>query len=63
MTRIDTLVAQAGEIVLTRRGHPVARILPLGGPRRLPSRAGLRQKMSRMSIPSEDLLRAERNAR
>jgi prevent-host-death family protein len=63
LASIDELVAKEGEIVITRRGRPVARILPLTGPRRLPSRANLRGKMPRLSVPSEVIVRAEREER
>ena len=59
---IDQLVAKEREIIVTRRGRPVARILPLSGPRRLPSRASLRAKMPCLT-PSEALVRSERDER
>jgi antitoxin (DNA-binding transcriptional repressor) of toxin-antitoxin stability system len=60
---IGELLAKEGEILLTRRGRPIARILALSGPRRLPSRANLRSKMPRRLVPSEILVRADRNER
>ena len=63
LTDIDELIAKEGEILLTRRGHPIARIVPLSGSRHLPSRAILRSKMPRMRTPSEALVRAERDSR
>ncbi len=63
LTSIDELLAKEGEIVLTRRGRPIARLLPLTGQRRLPSRANLRRKMAPVSTPSEALVRADRDAR
>jgi len=63
LTNVDEIATKVGEIVLTRRGRPVARILPLRGAHRLPPRASLRKKMPRMSVPSEALVRAERDER
>lgn len=62
LTSIEELLAKESEVVLTRRGQPVARILPLSGPRRMPSHANLRSKMPRLT-PSEDLVRADRDER
>lgn len=63
LTAIEELVAKEGEIVLTRRGKAVARILPLSGPRRLPSCSRLRAQMPRMKTTSEALVRRERDER
>jgi antitoxin (DNA-binding transcriptional repressor) of toxin-antitoxin stability system len=62
LTSIEELLAKEREVVLTRRGQPVARILPLSGPRRMPSRANLRRKMPCLT-PSEVLVRADRDGR
>ena len=63
LTELEDLIAKEGELLLTRRGRPVARILPVTGARRLPSRARLRSQMPRLSTPSEVLLRKERDER
>jgi antitoxin (DNA-binding transcriptional repressor) of toxin-antitoxin stability system len=64
LSGIERLMAENGEIVLTRRGKPIARILPLHGPaRRIPSRAKLRKKMKPVGTPSEELIRSERDER
>jgi antitoxin (DNA-binding transcriptional repressor) of toxin-antitoxin stability system len=63
LTAIEELVEKEGEIILTRRGKAVARILPLTGPRKLPSRASLRRKMPRLKTPSEALVRLDRDSR
>jgi prevent-host-death family protein len=60
---IDEIVAKEGEIVVTRRGRPVARVLPVRPRRRLPSNAALRASMPRMKTPSEILIREDRDAR
>ncbi len=61
--RLDEIVAREGEIVVTRHGRPVARLLPARGRRALPSHADLRAKMPRLSIGSEIYVREERNSR
>ena len=63
LTSIDELVAKEGEVVITRRGRPIARILALTGSRRLPSCAKLRSKMPRLSTPSETHVRRDRDER
>jgi prevent-host-death family protein len=60
------IVAQveAGEeIVITRWGKAVARLVPAPrGPKRLPSLAGFRGRLARVGTPTAKLLRAERDA-
>lgn len=63
LSNIEALAAAEGEILLTRRGRPIARILPLGRSRRMPSRRALREKMPYTELPSEELIRAERDER
>jgi prevent-host-death family protein len=63
LTQIERLVSEQGEILITRRGRPVAKILPLGPRRLLRSRSALRQMMPVMNTPSEKLIRAERDER
>ena len=63
LTRVDQLLARQGELVITRRGRPVARVLPMPSGRAMPSNRDLRAKMSRMSVPSEVLIREDRDSR
>ncbi|HVR27907.1 MAG TPA: hypothetical protein VMS86_00105, partial [Thermoanaerobaculia bacterium] len=60
--RLDDLLDQEGEIVLTRRGRRVARILPIRARRQLPSHRDLRQRMPVLTSSAE-LVRVDRNAR
>lgn len=62
-SRVDEIVAKEGEIIVTRRGKPVARILPVRPKRQLPTNADLRASMPRMKTPSEVLIREDRDAR
>lgn len=61
--RLDELVEQEGEMIVTRHGRPVARILPARGARVIPSRRALRESMPPMGVPSEALVREDRDER
>ena len=63
LSHLDELVAEAGEVVVTRRGRPLARILPARPRHGIPSRAELRASMPRLKVPSEVLIRQERELR
>ena len=63
LPRLDELVSREGEVTVTRRGQPIARLLPLRSKRRMPSHADLRGSMPRLKIGSETLIRAERDER
>lgn len=63
LARIDRLVAREGEVTVTRRGRPVARLLPLRGKRGMPTHADLRASMPRLRGGSEVLVRADRDER
>ena len=43
--QLDALIAAEGELVIRRRGEPIARVLPMTPQRRLSSHADLRQRM------------------
>jgi len=60
---LEEIVEKEGELLITRHGKPVARILPLERPRRLPSLKALRDSMPFQEIPSEVLVREDRDAR
>lgn len=61
--RLDELVCEAGELVISRHGKPIARVLPMRGRRARPDHADLRARMARVPEPSEALIRAERDER
>ena len=63
LTRLDDLVLREGEVVVTRRGRPIARLLPLQSKRRMPSHADLRASMPRLKNGSERHVRTERDER
>jgi prevent-host-death family protein len=63
LSELDTLVERAGEIVITRRGRPIARLLPVADAKAKPDHGALRDSMPRLKTPSEALLSAERDER
>lgn len=60
LAQLDELVSREGEVVVTRRGQPIARVLPLPSKRRMPSPADLRQHAT-FEEGSEKHIRAERD--
>ena len=63
LPRLEQLLEEEGEILITRHGIPVARILPTVPAGGIPSRADLRRKMRRVEVGSEVLIRDDRDAR
>jgi prevent-host-death family protein len=61
LSQLEKLLAEEGEITITRRGEPIARVVPISPLRKIPSPQDLRQKMPRMKKGSEALIRAERD--
>jgi prevent-host-death family protein len=61
--RLEELVEEAGELIISRRGKPIARVLPVSQHRQRPSHADLRQRTETLSSPSADLIREERDER
>ena len=64
---LEEELARTGEIVLTRRGRPIARLTPVDGAsatrRRRPNLAEFRASMPFQEVPSEVLVREDRDAR
>lgn len=63
LPELERLLADEGEVVITRNGRPVARVLPTIPQGGIPSRAELRSRMKPLSVGSEVLIREDRNAR
>ncbi len=61
--RLDELVGEAGELIISRRGQPIARVLPVTGQRERPDHADLRRLTTRLKTASAELIRAERDER
>jgi prevent-host-death family protein len=63
LSRLDRVLEEEGEVTITRRGRAVARVVPAGGKRAIPSHKALRESMPRMRRGSERLVREDRDAR
>lgn len=66
LSHLDELLVKEGELLVTRHGKPIARVLPLESapsPRHLPSLKWLRDQAPFQEIPSEVLIREDRDAR
>lgn len=62
----DQMFADADEVLVMKHGEPVARILPVKpatAARKLPSLKWLRDQIPYQEIPSEVLIREDRDAR
>ena len=63
LPHLEEIIAKQGEIQITRRGRPFARILPLQAQGKIPSRAAWRATMPKLKVPSEVLIRQDRDER
>lgn len=61
--QLEEIISESGEIVVTKRGAPIARVVPISGARPRPSHADLRRRMPTLAIASSELIRAERDER
>lgn len=60
--RLDELVDREGELIITRHGQAVARVVPVETRRKISSRDELRRSMPKLSS-SVDLIREDRDGR
>jgi len=63
LSHLDRLLAVEGEVMITRRGEAIARILEIPKKRSIPSHRNLREKMPRLHRESEKMIREDRDAR
>ncbi len=61
--KLGNLVDKAGELIVTRHGKAIARILPVRRQRHRPSHSDLRNRTGRLVTGSEILIRGERDER
>jgi prevent-host-death family protein len=61
--RLDELVEEEGELLVTRHGRPVARVLPATARVTLPPHRALRESLPRLRLPSEVVLEEMRSER
>ena len=60
---LDTLVNEAGELIITRHGEAIARVLPIHGKLSRPTHDELHRLTKKLSTPSEKILRDMRDDR
>lgn len=60
LSSLGEIVANDREILVTRHGRPLAKLVPVNACRLAPSHADLRATMPLQSIPSEELVREDR---
>jgi len=63
LSHLDRLLPVEGELLVTRRGKPIARLVQVGKPRPVPSHRDLRASMPRMRNGSEKVVREDRDTR
>jgi prevent-host-death family protein len=63
LARLEDLLAKEQEVTITRRGKPVARLLPVHHRRAVPSHQALRNAGPHFAVPSETLIREDRDER
>jgi antitoxin (DNA-binding transcriptional repressor) of toxin-antitoxin stability system len=63
LSHLDDLLSLEGEVIITRRGKPIARLTQIIHKKRpIPSHKDLRDSMPLMRRGSEDLIREDRDA-
>ena len=60
LSALDELVYREGEIIITKHGRPLARVGPMDPRRPAPSHADLRASIPYQKVPSETLVREDR---
>ena len=63
LTQLQVVLDSTPEIIITRRGKPLARLVPIGKSRQRPDHAKLRAMQPRLRLGSEVLIRADRDER
>lgn len=63
LTSLDKLLGKEGEVLITRHGKAIARLLPVRSAHAVPSHAALRASMPRLKTGSEHLVRGDRDER
>lgn len=63
LTHLDRLLAVEEEVMITRRGDPIAKVVQVGRKRPIPSHRGLRDAIPQIRKGSEKLVREIREER
>lgn len=61
--RLSEVLEKEGEVVVTRYGKPIARVVPLGPPHKRPRHDEMRASMLPLGRGSEEVVRTDRDAR
>ena len=61
--KLDTLVEEQQELIITRNKQPIARVLPITPAKKRPSHEGLRASQQLSTISSAELIRQDRDER
>ena len=61
LSHLDRLLADEGEVMITRRGEAIARLTQIEKKRPIPSHQDLRRRMSLMRKGSERVVREDRD--
>lgn len=62
LPHLERVLREQGELVITKRGRPIARVLPIAAAA-MPSHADFRATMPRVRVGSEHYVRADRDER
>ncbi len=63
MTHLEKLLEKEGEVTITRRGEPIARLSPVARKKGIPTHRALRESIARQEVQSETLVREDRDGR
>lgn len=61
--RLGEILEVEGELIVTTRGRPIARVIPVARVTPPPSHLDLRSSMDRLNRGSEEVVRADRDGR
>ena len=59
----ETLFVDANEVIVTKHGQPILRLLPAAGTRKVRSMAGFRAKQRSQTVASETIVSQDREER
>jgi prevent-host-death family protein len=62
LPHLEEIVDREGQLVVTRHGRPLAKVVGLNPSHRAPSHAELRASIDRMTVGSETLVRQDRDS-
>ncbi len=64
LPHLEDVLSEEGELIITRHGKPIARLLPVAGDHTAkPSHAELRARMPHSPRPSAEVIREDRDER